>query len=311
MNITWRALLVCAGVGVSGAANADGLAARVVDVPEPARRVAAAEIAKAKVAEPETFEAVRKVHGVRREFYGRLRNPIPMASRELRALGPSALWAMVDALAFDAPPRGELNDEEWTALTAGLLEAVGALRDPRSGPVLGAVFENGPASPRVRTAAAKALGRLCGDAELGVLVKHLPRGDARRLAAIHGLGECRRAESVDKLAGLLSAETDPATVEALASALGAVGSSWAWKAMGPEADATGLAVRKAAATALVAAYAGRSAETRASLSRAIAAVDQPETLALIDQARARVGADAEAQAALDRLSRTFKRRQAR
>jgi hypothetical protein len=309
MKFAWRALLVCAGLGVSGAAQADGLAARVVDVPEPSRRAIAAEIAKAKVADPQAFEAVRKARGVRREFYGQRRNPVPTAGRELRALGPSALWAMVDALAFDAPPRDGLSDAEWTALTVGLIEAVGVLRDPRSGPVLGAVFASGPPAPRVAKAAAVALGRLCGDAELGLLAKHTEAGDARRLAAIHGLGECKRVESVDRLAALLAVETDAATVEALASALGAVGSSWAWTAMGPQAEARGLAVRKTAATALVAAYAQRSREARASLGRALAAVEYPETAALIE--RARVGAGAEARAALDRLKRGLTRRGSR
>lgn len=305
MKFAWRALLVCAGLGVSGAAQADGLAVRAVDVPEPARRAIAAEIAKAKIAEPAAFEAVRKVRGVRREFYGQRRNPVPAAGRELRALGPSALWAMVDALAFDAPARDGLSDDEWTALTVGLIEAVGVLRDPRSGPVLGAVFESGASAPRIAHAAAMALGRLCGDAELGLLAKHIEAGDARRLAAIHGLGECKRVESVDKLATLLAMETDAATIEALASALGAVGSSWAWKAMGPQSEARGLAVRKAAATALVAAFARRPGETRASLGRAVRAVEHPETGALIE--RARIGAGAEAKAALDRLSRGLRR----
>lgn len=309
MNNAWRALLVCAGLGVSGAAQADGLAARAVDVPEPSRHAIAAEIAKAKLAEPQAFEAVRKLRGVRREFYGRQRNPVPTAGRELRGLGPSALWAMVDALAFDAPPRDGLSDEERTALTVGLLEAVGVLRDPRAGPVLGAVFERGPAGGRVAKAAAKALGRLCGDAELGLLGRHAQAGDARRLAAIHGLGECKRAESAGKLAALLAIETEPAAVEALASALGAVGSSWAWEALGPEAKARGLAVREVAAKALVAAYAQRPAEARASLGRAVAAVEHPETAALIE--RARRGAAPEAQAALDRLSRGLTRRGAR
>lgn len=281
------------------ASASDGIAAHASQIAEPARASLLTAVNAHRAAHPEDFEAVRDVKGHRPEVYNQFRKPVPEVSRELRRLGPSALLPMLNALAFEAPARGDLTDREWDALTVGLLDAVGVLRDPRSGPVLRAVFEGSSKSAPVARAAAQAMGRLCGDAELALLQKRAGAGDSLRLAAIAGLAECRRVESAKQLASLFAANPDAASAEAITAALGSVGSSWAWRAMGPASEATGRAVREIAAKALVSAFARSKGDIREPIRKALLMTEHAGTSELITQAR--VSADAETAAALDAL----------
>jgi hypothetical protein len=309
-----RSMLVAATFGAAltmfgGAARADGMAIKAAAIPEAARKALAQDIAAAKTTAPQVFAAVRNVQGVHREVYKHYRRPAPEPERELRALGPAALLPMIEALAFDAPPRDELTDAEWTALTVGMVQSVGLLRDARSGPVLRAVFD-AATHPQVQRAAAKAMGRLCTDAELAVLVKQSSTNtvESKRISAIEGLGECKRIESAKHLSSLLAAKPDDATAEVIAAALGAVGSSWAWKAMGPQAEPTGIAVREVAATALVGGFA-RHAAPRLRFEKSLQLVEWAQTPNLITKARAT--ADATTREALDGLAQRFARKMSR
>ena len=269
-----------------GAAFAQGgLAAQPGQLPAAARAALSHDIEAFRAAHPELFRAVLEVKGIRPEVYKSFRNPLPNAAPELRALGAAGLLPMLSALGFEGP-RAALTDRERTALTAGMLEAVGMLRDPRSSVVLHAALEGPSKDPVVRRAAAEALGRLCGDAELALLIKHTASGDELADASIHGLGQCKRVESAKHLATLLAAAPDDATAEVAAAALGLAGSSWAWKAMGPAAEATGLAVREIAARALVEAFARRGDAARARIGKSMRLVEHPLLPALIEKARA-------------------------
>jgi hypothetical protein len=282
----------------------EGLAAKPADLPAAARASLLKDIAAARASHPEAFAAVLDVKGVKPEVYKSFRNPQPNAAAELRALGPAALLPMLSALAFDGARPG-LSDKERTALTAGLLEAVGVLRDPRSAPVLRAALESGTKDAVVLRSAAEAMGRLCGDAELASLVKHTAAGDDLREAAIHGLGQCKRAEGAKQLAAILGSGPDAATAEIVAYSLGLAGSSWGWKALGPSAEAQGLAVREIAARALFAAYPSYSGETRAIIERAILMVEHPLSSTLLGEARR--GASPEVDAALVALQKRLDR----
>jgi hypothetical protein len=195
---------------------------------------------------------------------------------------------MLEALAIKAPAHGTLNDAEWDALKIGLLEAVGVLGDSRARPVVLAALEAPGQSAAVQSAAARAVGRVGGDDGLALLTKHAVKGDALLLAAIGGLGEMRRIESAKHLAGLLASTKDPAVAKAAATALGTLGSSWAWRAMGPKAEATGLAVRKVCADALVSSYARSKDKVRIAAGEAILMVDHPDTVDLLRASRSAV-----------------------
>ncbi len=293
-----RKLLVSSILGsallVAPTALADGISLATSALPNEARAKLENEIAAAKAAQPKVFQAVKNVKGHRPEVYGKFRNPYPTVSRELRGLGKPALLPMLEALAFQAPERGSLTDTEWDALAIGLLEAVGVIRDARASAVLGAIFESSAIRPAVRLAAARAAGRLGGDAELKLLTGHAKNGDPLELAAIHGLGQMMRLEAAKHVAQILSTTKDAAVAEAAATALGTIGSSWAWKSLGPKAAATGLEVRKVCADALVPRYTRAKGNLRTAAAESVMLVDHPETLTLLEAQRSVSGADVKA-----------------
>lgn len=286
---------------MSSAALADGIATKSSQLPAAARAALKTQIDAYRAAHPEAFDAVKNVKGHTPEVYRQNRNPfLPSASRELRALGAPALLPMLEALAFDAPARGSLTDAEWDALAIGMLEAVGVLRDARSTPVLLAIFEAGATRPAVLSATARAMGRLGGDAELASLTSHTGLSDKLRAHAIEGLGHMRRVESAKHLATLLASPRDDADAEAIATALGTLGSSWAWKTLGPQAAAAGLAARAICAKALVPAFARTTgASARTAMHDAILLVDHPTTVELLKTARS--SKNPEAAKAIDAL----------
>ena len=253
-----------------------------------------ASVQKARAQNPKAFEAVRDVKGHRPEHYRNNRNPYPTASRELRGLGPAALLPMLEALALDAPPRGDLTDAEWDALAIGMMEAVGVLRDTRARPVLHAAFAAKGLRPAVLSATARALGRLGGDPELALLVKHAKAGDPLELHAVEGLGQARRLESAKHLAARLADSKDADVSRMAARSLGILGSSWAWRALGPSAEKTGLEVRRVCADALAKGMARQSTKIRTTLAESILMVQHPDTVALLGAARPAKGSAAQA-----------------
>lgn len=288
----------------TGAASANGLVISPSALSPEASAKLEAQILAERSANPKAFEAVKNVKGHRPEVYRNFRNPKPFVLRELRGLGAPALLPMLEALAVKAPERGSLTDEEWDVLKTGMVDAVGILRDPRARPVLLAAFEAPGHSSAVKLAAGRALGRLGGDAELALLKKHAVKGDALLLAAIAGLGELRRKESAAHLASLLAAGVE---TDAVAEAMGQLGSSWAWRTLGPKAAPTGLEIRKVLAQALVPGY-RKSPKSRAALGEAILMVDHPSTVALLESERAVAGKHA---AAIDAMITRVERQRAR
>jgi hypothetical protein len=292
------ALILGGSLLFAATAHADGLAAGSGDLPADAKKALVKDVAAFKASHPEAFEAVRNIQGIQPEVYKTYRNPQPLAAPDLKRLGASALLPMLSALALETPAV-MLSEKEKTAYVVGLLEAAGALRDARSGPVFSAIFEGKNKPAEVLRAAAEAMGRLCSDTELSALKKHTAASDALRPHALRGLGECRRKESAEHLATLL-ATADAASAESIADALGRAASSWAWKAMGAKSEATAKLVQATAAKALVAAFV-KHKDARSSLKKALRSVESPDAPALISAARST--ADSDAQSALDTLAK--------
>lgn len=296
--ITLRSVLFSAVLSGSllfaGSARADGLLIKPSSLSGEARTALEAQIQKARVSSPKAFEAVKNVKGHRPEVYNTFRNPFPTTSREFRGLGSAALVPMLEALAVKAPERGQLTDKEWDALKTGMLEAVGILGDARARPVLLAAFEASGQSAEITTAVGRALGRLGGDAELALLKKHAVKGDPLLLAAVGGLGELRKKESAEHLAQLLKSTKDATVAQHVADAMGTLGSSWAWRTLGPKAEATGLEVRKICAQALVGSFARLQGKARSAAGDAIMMVEHPASADLLRSERASAGQHAKA-----------------
>ncbi len=246
------AALATVAMFLAPTAFADGLAIAPTQLPAAERTKLAAEIAQAKRDNPGAFAALRNVKGHKPETYGQYRNPVPMVSRELRQLGNEALLPMLEVLAFDAPSLAGATDLEREVYVTGLFDAVGRIRDGRAAPVLHAAL-SATQPGWLHRASAEAMGRLCDAASLERLRVGL--ADAvRRTSAISGLGQCRSVAAAKLLADELDATVAAEEARVIAKALGALGSSWAWQALGPARKADGDKARGIAAAALVRGY---------------------------------------------------------
>jgi hypothetical protein len=264
-------------------------------------------IAAQKAARPQTFEAVAAVKGCTATVYQQRRNPTPGCSTELRGLGKDHVAAMVSALVVASPVAANgsqpfASDAERLAYTGALVESIGFLYESRGSAVLQAAFAHAPRTLWTRIAAA--LGRLGGDAELRQLSDTARGEDPRKLAAIHGLGECKRVESATLLANLLTSQPDTSTAAEAANALGRVASAWAWQAMGADKAAQSVEVRTLAARAAAMALAHYSdAQVVDELRFAVMMAEHPDTLALLAEAKGK--ADGAGRARLDEVARHY------
>jgi hypothetical protein len=260
-------------------------------------------IRKAQTKRPAAFARVASLRLKMAELDAHKRGRLAPVSPILKGMGPDALMPMLQELALDASPQGQLKASAWRAWRLGLLEAVGALRDPRSAATMAAIVQSGAAlDPPVLRAAAQALAKLnTNDAAIRLIAAgNAARGDAR-LAIISGMGHCRRTMVAEHLANEISgASADEALV--VARALGDVANAWAWQTPFVNASGEQDAVRAVAATALVEAFARhhRTPVMRKQLTQAVLVVDHADVDKLI--AKHRASASASLDAALDELS---------
>jgi HEAT repeat protein len=292
--------------GLVAEARADGVAISPSALSSSARNTLQREVTKARSADASAFSTLAQVRGDLPDLDANKRGRLASITPMLRAMGKRALLPMLEELALNAQPRGALTSTAWRAWRIALLEAVGSLRDKRSGPVLVAVLESSENDFLVLRAAAQALGQLSTDGAAQKLIDMSGNfSGVRRRAALAGLGHCRREVSAEHLAQVLSATTSHRDAEILARALGDVGSAWAWetpavKKNGAEENGT----RSRAAESLIEGFlAFDDAELRELFTKAILVVDWQGTKALI--AAARKGQSSSARAALDELERRF------
>ncbi|MDI1483110.1 HEAT repeat domain-containing protein [Polyangium sp. y55x31] len=228
---------------------------------------------------------------------------VPVAAI-LKGLGKDALLPMLNELAVDAKPRGDMNDDAWHAWRVGLVEAVGSLRDGRAAPVLFALIDVTEMDTDLVRAAASALGKLGTDAAAQKLVALAKKEGPKQKGVLAGMGDCRRLVAAEALASALSAHPNAETAILVARSLGDVGSAWAWKTPIIAASGEEESVRRTAAQALVESYLRYEGEARTVITKAVLMVDHPSTPALVEAAKrsARPGD----QAALDALIERFK-----
>lgn len=257
-------------------------------------------VATDRAAHPAAFRAVEDVRASVKGLDESKRGRLAAVGPRLKALGRDALLPMLALLALEAA-REDAVPSARRALRVGLLEAVGALRDPRAEAVLVAAAKADHADAHVAAAAARALGRLGSTSSVATL-KALAAGDAgHRLAAAAGLGECRRAASVAVLRALSTDAVDDVRLAAVRG-LGAVGNAQAWKTSGMVRTEE-AATRQAAAQALVALFVAGDEPARRLSAEGILLVDDPGTPALIEAAKA--GADDQTVTALTALTERF------
>lgn len=258
------------------------------------------EIAKARSANPAVFAQVAKSVDLAKEADETSRGRHASISRPLYALGPLAVMPMLEMLAVDGPPRGKLSDGAWLTLRVGLLEAVGKLRDARSRSVLVATLRTSNEFEIVR-AAAEALARLNDDKAAKHLASLVKQPGDKQIAVLNGIGECRRAIVADALAGIAAkTPADMTLALSVIKALGSVGNAWAWQTPAIKKTGEGPRVRATSVKALLKLFVAYDGHLRQKATKAILAVDDPSTLALIEDAKR--GASADRVSALDRLA---------
>jgi HEAT repeat protein len=162
-------------------------------------------------------------------------------------------------------------------LLVGAIEAVGELRDLRAAPVMRQILDGAESNAEVARAAAEALGTFETDDEVAFLAAHARAGDRFERAAISGLGFARGAASVAALRARLESHPPAETAEALADAIGWLGSSWAWTALGPARHEEGTALRDELSATLVAAFPTYEGAAREAIARALLVIDHPST----------------------------------
>lgn len=271
-------ILCLASLLSTGAALADPLlgASALPTIPA---RLLSEQLRLDRRVHPEAWDRVGSVQGVRPEVYLSTRARRPSVTRELSMMGADALLPMLDLLAGAGFPRA-LSPEERDALTLGALEAVGALRDRRASVVLRAAFAR-VTDPAQMRAAARGVGALGEPEDLAFLASHLNDPGGRGLAALEGLGASRSRAALDAVAAVLDATRDEATARAAARALGEIGSSWAQRASGSDAE---LPAR--AAEPLVRAFLRATGRARDAAQVAILACGSPRAATLLTQALA-------------------------
>ena len=268
-------LLLCASAVAQTSGSTDGL--------DPLR----AEVARARRETPQAFAALEEAIGRVEVLDSRKRGTLASVSPLFTQLGPQALWPMVERIAFDASLAQPARASAQLALKVGLVEAAGALKDPRLLPLWKDLLEGAEERRPVRRVAAVALAKL-DSPEAAQLLLALSRQEGARGALVRAaMGQCRRLVIAQALAEALDARPDPVEARRLAQALGDVGSAWAWKTSQARARAEEAEVRRVAAQSLLGAWLDYEGDVRQALTHALLRVDAPDTLALIEQANLR------------------------
>jgi hypothetical protein len=264
------------------------------------------EVSKAQQNTPEAFDAVQRVVDRVAELDAAKRGRFAPMTSHFKQLGPDALWPMVAIIALTGPDTSQLEPSALTALRAGLLEAVGGIRDARVSAVLMAVMEKQDADPVVFQAAVGAVAKLGHDEAIQHLESSLGQASGEtRLMILRGMGLCRRAVIAQRLADELEKTISERTARVLVHALSDVGNSGAWGTSVIQKSGEEASTRSLAATALVKAYVRFDGEVRQAASNGVMVVNHPASTAQIDLELSE--ADASQRVALEALQARIER----
>lgn len=291
-------LLLVSSLGASRARSAATSAAFAPAV-KLDRAAWASSIVAARLRSPAVFARVAAVRGRLLELDAHKRGPLAPIPAHLQGLGAGGVEALAEQVLADDP---SLPESARTAWRAGVIEALGALRDARTRDLVAPLLDD--PDRLVARAAAEAIGKLGDDEAVKLLV---PRIAAQQVSAIGGA--CRRRAIASALTGVVAAHPSSEVARATARALGELGASWAWRTGKVPAPGEEHDVRAAAARALIELFVGYDGEVRQAASNALMVVDDPSTPALL--AAAKVSASSDVIAALDALSLRLARNPAR
>ncbi len=235
-------------------------------------------IARERAATPRAFELVRAVRDSAPTADRGKRGRLAILGPRFVALGPSALYPMLDALLHDED--AAFAPEVQVAIRAGMLEAVSRLRSSR-GAAVAAAWLASSTDPDVIRAAAEVLARMQTDEHAAILERALGRSEAK-VPVLEALASCRTRRGAELLTRAIDAEGDPRASHAAIDALGKLASTWAWAT--PELrgrTAEGEAIRAAATATLTRAEARWSGRGRGDATSAELATAARSALAML------------------------------
>ncbi len=254
-----------------------------------------AQVASTRAASPKSFAQLRALRTQLPELDQKKRGRVVVIVPSLVALGVDGLLPMLDALMLTADAHHDLSDQAFATWRAGLVEAVGRLRDERALPHLKSILGSGShESATTRVAAGRAIGQLRSETAISALTSAASDANARE-AAVVGLGEARRVIATAYLASVLEGERqDTPLLRASLKALGQAGSSWAWDTLGGATTGEGDQVRQLAAKALLEAWMRLAGEAREEAVVAMSMTEYRELPTMIAALKGNKGADVEA-----------------
>lgn len=305
VKVAWVGVALCAGLWTEAslAQEQGGAVTSPARLSVKARAQLGADIAAAKASHPEIFATLQRIRAELPDLDANKRGRLAPLTPALKAMGVQAVPALLNEIAVDAAPRGELTDDAWLAWRLGLVEATGMLRDVRAEPVLAALVDGPNGEFLLMKAAAEALGRMGTDTAAAKLIGLARTEGPKQLAVLAGMGECRRARVAGALAQTLSARPEPKVAFHVVKSLQNVGSDWAWQTPVISKSGEEAQVRGAAAKALVAAFVAYDGEVREAALKALLVVNHDGTPALIAQAK--TDASPSLKAELERLAQRF------
>lgn len=275
---TLTCLAVLAALAIAPAASAEPGRAPTATLERAARADLDRAIARERAASPRAFELVRAVRASAPAADRDKRGRLAILGPRFAALGPSALYPMLDALLHDEDASQPADVQ--VALRAGMLEAVARLRSPHGATVAAAWLASSDDADVVR-AAAEVLARMQTDEHTALLERALARRDAR-VPVLEALASCRTRRGAELLARAIDADGDPRAARAAVDALGKLGSTWAWSTPELRARAAeGEAIRAAATATLARAESRWSARGRGDAGSAELATAARSALAML------------------------------
>lgn len=272
------------------------------------RAILVQEIQQARKANPEVFEALDRMIADYPDQYPRDHTGEVRLLPGLKALGPHALFPMLDLLVEGGPKAIDLGDDDFLRLRVDLTYAVGLLRDPRSLGVLEAIARGEAVDQAIRVVAAVAIGRFRSDEALGILLRIVDDENVTagsRAAALAGLGECKREMAAKRLSDEIHTLPDLETATVIVNALGDVGAASIRKLQpGQERDREDDTTRSLAVDALFWSFMHYKNDVlRSEASVAIFKIRHESTFDRIIALK--VGADPKTVKALDELERSY------
>ncbi len=267
---------------------------------EPTLKHVAADLQQQWDDDPESFEHVAVAREFVDEASRRGSARLPNVARILNAGGEALLLPMLWEIAGGDLVGSGMNLRAWRHWRAGLIEAVGRLRDERSIPVLHGIVAGGEPSAQIRQVATSALGRVGDEASIQGVIEVAKESPDKRRAIVAGLGDARRLVAAEYLVDVVEQGEEDEVVAAV-RALGDWANWWVWETSAmQEFGAEGEEGRRLVIRMLVEAYPSFDGRLRVEAQKSL-------MLAGADQARKKAASVAEesGDAALEQLIRAL------